>query len=599
MLRLKKYSLKKQFIVLSMFLLTTCLVLTSFIALSIKDLLLDKQIAYSTSRALRFKSDIDYLYKRVSTLYEFIQFDPNLEYLLASPFSANTTVYLNNLNRLFLSLSIMNKDVADIGLISNDFAYSNLFDDDTLRRVTANYTNTTQINSLGIMSSSFFNATSMPYLVFTKSIFGFHSSSFYGDYLGNLLISIDPSKFATSLPRDTYEETTYFIIGDNNGNIYPFNCSEALASHIITTTISSDVFKKSTLTNDFIESENKDFLVYTSFIPELNYYIISAIDKNALSLQLKDILFLTSLIIGCIIIFIWLSIKLLLSNFLNPINNLYKFIKNIGEGNMKNLKQPISLEGSTEIVTLSNEFNLMISEITSLNKQLFTTTTRMYELELQKNKAELLHLRSQINPHFLYNTLESIRGLALENNCPQIAQIALGMGKIFHYSIKGANKTLLYEEVSVIKSYIDIQLIRFNSKFDVIYNIMLPTENLTVPKMILQPLIENAIFHGLEPKLESGILYLGSLFLDNGLQIIVQDDGIGIPKNTLEHLKESLALPSNLISSPTSHIGLLNVHNRIRLEYGDDYGLSIESTQGIGTKITILLPIINQGGHYA
>ncbi|MGL5677431.1 MAG: sensor histidine kinase [Cellulosilyticaceae bacterium] len=593
------YSLKKKFFILSCCFIVICSILTVSLTLGIKNLLFEKQISYATSSAQHFESEIDYIYKKVYTLYDFLLFDPNIERLFLDPFTADTMGHLNNINDLMLSIGIMNEDIVDIALVGEHFSYSGLFDDNYITALTAPLSSGTAIHSLGIMPSSFFVADDTQYLVFHKNVFTQLNSSTPPIHLGHILISVDPSELAHSLPRDIFGDTTYFMVVDKSQNIYPFNLTTEDAQSFVDTILPPQVFSESQEVSTTLTTDTSDFLIHTSFIPEMAYYIISAIDKKQLLLQLKDILFLSSLVITAIVLFTLLSIALILSNILRPLNNMYLFIKDISQGNMKQLKQPLVLEGSTEITALSSSFNTMMAEITSLNTQLFSTATRLYELEIQKNKAEILHLRSQINPHFLHNTLESIRGLALESNSPEIAEIAFSMGKISNYSIRGTHQTNLEEEISIIKCYMAIQLIRFNSKFDILYNTPQQTLQLLVPKMILQPLIENAIFHGLEPKLRQGLLYIGSSVSDDILTITIQDDGVGIPPHILDALNAALSAPSTEAPSTHIHIGILNVHNRIRLEYGDSYGLFFESTVDIGTKVTVSLPILLQGGSYA
>ncbi|MEG0387972.1 MAG: histidine kinase, partial [Niameybacter sp.] len=379
---------------------------------------------------------------------------------------------------------------------------------------------------------------------------------------------------------------TYFMLADQNLNLYPFNCIDSLAQSIFSTVTTQLPLLQENITHVPLQVDTPDYVMYISYIPSMSYYVISAIDKHSLFSDLGTTRILIALIILIVILFMWLLIKLLLSSVLTPINKLYVFIKSIREGNHKKLKQAIILEGCTEINTLGNEFNRMLLEINTLNHQLFDTTTSLYELEIEKNKAEIAHLRSQINPHFLYNTLESIRGIALEKEIPQIATMTVAMGKIFRYSIKGASTAPLLEELTIIKAYLDIQLVRFNCKFEVFYSIHPNTETLYVPKMILQPLIENAIFHGIEKKIDAGLLYIGSKITpDHALYITIQDDGVGMSSDTVETLL--------LNDGITSHIGILNVHNRIKLLYGDAYGLQIVSSEQLGTKITIVLPIIS------
>lgn len=593
MTRFKLLSLQKKFNLMMISLLTICISLGFLVDTTVKRLLFENTKSYTQNISSKFEGEMNYLLDRVNTIYEYLQFDQNLEKVLISPFVVNSTIYINELQRTLLFLSILNTDIVDIALVNDEIAWSNLFNAKDLQAMSNKLDGTSSLVGLNIMSSSFVDSELRQYLVFGKNIFGFQSIDYYSQPLGSVILSIDPSKLSLNLATSNKIDT-YFMLCDKNLSLYPFNCDLELAEYIISTFQGSYDFT-TTNTNSTIELDTPEYVIYLSYIPSVEYYLISAVDKDQLYSNLSSTRLLIILIIFIVVVFMLILIRILLTSVVRPINKLYLFIKSIRAGNMKQLKNSVTLDGSIEIVTLSDEFNRMLTEITSLNRQLFETTTHLYELELEKNKAEIAHLRSQINPHFLYNTLESIRGIALEHNVPEIATISVAMGKMFRYSIKGSPTAPLSEELSIIKAYLDIQLIRFNNKFDIFYHIDTSSENLLVPKMIIQPLVENAIFHGLEKKVDSGILYIGSKIVSNTeLHVIVQDDGIGIESDFLHMILTQLSNNEPTSQLNQSHIGILNVHNRIRLAYGSPYGLRIESKQNLGTKITLILPNLSQ-----
>ncbi|MEG0847088.1 MAG: histidine kinase [Niameybacter sp.] len=582
---LKNRTIKSQFNLIIASLIIVCSLLGFLVNLTVQNLLLQNKINYAQNTALKFESEINHLFKRINSISEYIQYEPALENLFINPFNDKTQSYFNDLHVKLTSLSIMNHDIADIALVNDAISWSSLFNKSDLQAFLHQLDGSPGLSSLGIVPPSFIAATAPSYLVFGRNIWCYNDPNYFGQKLGSVIISIDPAKSSIQLPHNKNVDT-YFMLADQNLNLYPFNCIDSLAQSIFSTVTTQLPLLQENITHVPLQVDTPDYVMYISYIPSMSYYVISAIDKHSLFSDLGTTRILIALIILIVILFMWLLIKLLLSSVLTPINKLYVFIKSIREGNHKKLKQAIILEGCTEINTLGNEFNRMLLEINTLNHQLFDTTTSLYELEIEKNKAEIAHLRSQINPHFLYNTLESIRGIALEKEIPQIATMTVAMGKIFRYSIKGASTAPLLEELTIIKAYLDIQLVRFNCKFEVFYSIHPNTETLYVPKMILQPLIENAIFHGIEKKIDAGLLYIGSKITpDHALYITIQDDGVGMSSDTVETLL--------LNDGITSHIGILNVHNRIKLLYGDAYGLQIVSSEQLGTKITIVLPIIS------
>ena len=237
---------------------------------------------------------------------------------------------------------------------------------------------------------------------------------------------------------------------------------------------------------------------------------------------------------------------------------------------------------------LAADLNALIDEFELRSHRLFETTERMYGLEIEKQKAEISFLRSQINPHFLYNSLETIRGLCNRGGLFTASGIATALGKIFRYSIKGGSTVKLRDEIDAAKAYIGIQSARFSDKVQVIYHFDPDTLEVPVIKMILQPLLENTFKYAVEPRNEQTTLYISSALIDGALVITVYDDGEGISPERLAELRAQLDA-AQTFSGTSDHIGLCNVHLRIRMMYGPPYGLTIDSTPNEGTKVTLRL----------
>ena len=226
--------------------------------------------------------------------------------------------------------------------------------------------------------------------------------------------------------------------------------------------------------------------------------------------------------------------------------------------------------------------------------------TRAYSAVIAKKQAEVHALQSQINPHFLYNTLDAIRGQALIDNVPVIADMTEALAILFRYSIsQKGNLVTLRDEIRNVDKYLMIQQFRFNNKFNIIKE--LEDENLyncLVPKLILQPLVENAIYHGLETKKKSGEIRISIYATQNKLVIRICDNGLGIPANKLIAINDALSMNLNIEKKSGKNegkhtgIALTNVNQRIKLLMGDEYGLSLYSTPNYGTDAEVLLPAI-------
>lgn len=207
-------------------------------------------------------------------------------------------------------------------------------------------------------------------------------------------------------------------------------------------------------------------------------------------------------------------------------------------------------------------------------------------MEMEKQKAEIAFLRSQINPHFLYNSLEAIKGLCMRNGLTEAANVTNCLGKIFRYSIKGGTVVKLKDELDITKAYIEIQKSRFPQKVEVIYNFSDETLNVPIIPMLLQPIIENVFEHSVEKNTESTILYLASWIKNDELFLTVQDNGIGIAPEKLDELRSILG---SEIAYNSGGVGIANVDLRLRMTYGNEYGITIESSLGEGTKMILHL----------
>ncbi|MCL6547651.1 MAG: sensor histidine kinase, partial [Alicyclobacillus sp.] len=206
----------------------------------------------------------------------------------------------------------------------------------------------------------------------------------------------------------------------------------------------------------------------------------------------------------------------------------------------------------------------------------------------RKRQAELAALQAQINPHFLYNTLNGVRWLVLMGEEPaRVGQVITSLVKLLQNTLgKDEEFHPLAEEIELVKSYLTIQEMRYRDKFKVEYALDAEVMKAPIPRLILQPLVENAIFHGIEPGKRPGTIRIAACKDTGRLRIEVSDDGVGIPSEILSNLFTGDQKPRKSFSG----IGLRNVHERIQLLYGNEYGLRVESERGHGTRIIMLLP---------
>lgn len=272
-------------------------------------------------------------------------------------------------------------------------------------------------------------------------------------------------------------------------------------------------------------------------------------------------------------------------NIAHPIKVLEDSMKRVKRGDFS---QKVVLDCGGEIGSLAANFNIMVEEIQNL-------IHKVYETQLKKLDSEFKALQAQINPHFLYNTLESINSLAKIKEEKEISEMVKGLAKMFRYSIKQENEFVtLQDEIEHVKNYILLQALRYEDKFDIRYIIPEHLLKTKVIKLILQPVVENAIYHGIEKTSEKGLIRIEAHSEKNNLIIIVSDNGAGIEKNKLIDLRNQLEMDMNDLSrldNNNKSIGIFNIHLRLRLYYGQGYGLEIDSVEQEGTTVKLKLPL--------
>jgi two-component system sensor histidine kinase YesM len=282
-----------------------------------------------------------------------------------------------------------------------------------------------------------------------------------------------------------------------------------------------------------------------------------------------------------------------LNNLTRPVMGLVADMKRIGK---RDMGFRIKVRSTNEVGVLAYDINSMIDQMEEMASNILNTQARLYESEISKKQVEFSALQSQINPHFLYNTLNCISSIGLEYGSKEIAQITSSMSKIFRYSIKEDELVRISEEIQCVQAYMNIISIRYENKFSMEVHMQEKLLDMKTPKMILQPIIENSIYHGLERRDAGGdLLVKGHIDANGDVCFQVKDSGIGIGHDELERIKSKLNMDDSerVRNSPDGNsIGLSNINNRIKLMFGEGYGVEIESQIGLGTTVIVKIPSI-------
>ncbi len=271
------------------------------------------------------------------------------------------------------------------------------------------------------------------------------------------------------------------------------------------------------------------------------------------------------------------------SRIADPIKTLERSVKELENGD---LNVEIAIGGSYEIQHLGKTIRSMVAQMRKLMDDIVAE-------QESKRKSELDALQSQINPHFLYNTLDSIVWMIENERYPEAISMVTALARLFRISLsKGRNIIPVSDELEHARNYLTIQMVRYKNKFQVDINAEPETLRLSTIKLIIQPLLENAIHHGMECMDGDGEISVHAYRKDGDLYIDVSDNGMGIPAE----LCETLLTDQSRIRSKGSGIGLRNVHERIQLCYGRPYGLTIFSEPDVGTTVRIRLPQVEYDG---
>lgn len=298
-----------------------------------------------------------------------------------------------------------------------------------------------------------------------------------------------------------------------------------------------------------------------------------------------------AIMVGMLLLIGWLFNQ----TIAHPIDRLIGEVAELGTNRRK---KQITGKYHFQLTPLVDKMNEMLRNNDQMSHRIFETQKRLYESELVKNESEIYALRSQINPHFLYNTLQCMGGIALMNDQPVVAEMAANMAEIFRYSIKEGDKVSMEEEADFLRKYLDICDVRFNGRFKWRIELEEGLESLHIDKMILQPLVENAVYHGLEKRTApGGMLWIQGEKEGKSLILRITDNGCGPDEEQLALLQATLENKELLEQERRARkrIGLVNIQSRLKLMYGDAGGLTFGRKEGM-TIVTVKLPIDIQEG---
>ena len=349
------------------------------------------------------------------------------------------------------------------------------------------------------------------------------------------------------------------------------------SSKYLNTEISKKIREE--LLNGTLENEKKsDFIYEVQKHTNTGLYII-LLRQKALNYNTSRVFYIASIIFAILGIIIGYLISIPLRNqIFSPVQKLQWAFKELGDGN---LKVQLPMGKTEEINQLSRDFNKMV---TALRHNQRTIVQKQKEI----NQAQINLMQTQLNPHFLCNTLDTVKWISKINNVPQIAEISASLAEILRFGLLPDQFVPLYREIDIINLYIDIQKIRMSERFSFTIEVPEEFEEYMVPKMLLQPIVENSIIHGLDGKDFIDIKITAHLS-DNNLVIKVIDNGMGIPDNIAGRKYQHTQQKNG------HHLGLNNINTIIEKQYGENYGVYLDKGENnIGTVVTVIIPCVKE-----
>ncbi|WP_308162561.1 sensor histidine kinase [Bacillus sp. ISL-7] len=332
--------------------------------------------------------------------------------------------------------------------------------------------------------------------------------------------------------------------------------------------------------------QDTDFQVMYDYSEYTRWKIVGVFSINETLAFIKDMRWTAGIIAMVVLILAIFAAAFFTSSITRPLSQLSSLMKKAAQGDLDN---KFESKNEDEIKQLGDSFNSMIESIKNL-------LNLINLIEKRKREAELKVLQEQIKPHFLYNTFDTIKWMAMEYQAKDIMDVIDALTKLFRIGLsKGKESIKVSEEIEHIKSYLIIQMTRYEDKFDYVIDVQEEAKELFVLKLILQPLVENSIYHAIKTKRGRGKILIQVKIIDNKLFLCVTDDGNGMNPEMITKLNQRLQKTGMIGGADSGGYGMLNVNERIKLSFGNGYGLIVHSIENNGTTVEIWHPIVREG----
>lgn len=403
------------------------------------------------------------------------------------------------------------------------------------------------------------------------------------DNVGVIMLGIDSSYITKLLKNISISKRSSIYIVDDNGNFLLQGDGNFYPYGTLPGSFTSLIARKNIPSSIEINGKKQNVIYNDIYLKEINtdWRIIMVTPMEDFHSDINRINSITFILVSFSLMAVILSIYFINRNFVNPIIRLNRNIMEVRKGNLEVKADESSRD---ELGQLGGGFNIMTGNLKNYIRNI-------QDEEASKRELEIMVLQSQINPHFIRNTLNIIRWMAEMMGVPAISKAIASFIRLINYNFEKSDVLVtVKEEVAQINEYIYLQKLRYNNNFRFKLDVDEDVMDCMILKLSFQPIVENSIIHGMEGKKGLGNLYLKGFKEGNDLVFIIGDDGVGMDKSTLEGLLKENRCPKS--NRGIGGLGLPNVQKRIKLNFGNEYGMTIKSTPGIGTEVRMVFPII-------
>lgn len=569
----RKSSLVRKFTIICAAILLIVLFALSFQMYTAYQLILDRTVNALSVAHQQTRASIEYFGQTLENAAFALCYSPTVQQLLKTDASIGRVLLNDDLNSVFSSTSLLQGNIIGISVFDKDGGLIT----SNGQAVLINHMNVSEIaaHPEGLFSalSSKTEETRLGRKTYTIAypIYYLQTNRLLGGLVGGVLFTMSTGNMQDILANIESFDGGLSILADAQGQMVAGSSPAAQA-----------LFDSGKWRDD------PTYLAITSTLEGSGWTLTSLIPKGQVQSDLLPILWGASITGAAIVLLLACVMLLLYSKVFTPIRRLSGFMQAVPSSE-SGARYPLGGSGD-ELALMAASMNGMLDSLDEKNIELRQREKQYLEADIARQEMEIIAYRNQISPHFLYNTLECIRGIALYRSAPEIVAISQSLSKMFRYTVKGGNFASAADEVNHTREYATIIGYRFMNRIRVDFDVEEEAMGCRALKLTLQPLVENAVFHGLEKSVSEGVIRVQVCVRRERLIFTVSDNGVGMVPERLQALLDSLTGTLDAANGGEKSIGLGNIARRLKLFYREASTIHIESRQNEGTRVQISIP---------